>query len=153
MAPSSMKIEFHDKNDLKQACYEAALDITHYIEHLEGIARRCEKNFPEVSAGLHGTADGLKQYLRGVDGEWRTKGNEMLRAELTGPQYESHAWAYEFCRDPRGAVLIMGCLAAIAATRPDLTFWQALAAARDKLGDLQPLVEELLASSPLRKPQ
>jgi hypothetical protein len=150
MAPSSMKIEFHDKNDLKQACYEATVDLTLYIAHLEDIAQRAAKFFPEVAAGLRGSADGLKQYLRGVDGEWRTPGNEALRKTLSGPQFEVHLWAYEFCRDPRGAVLIMGCLAAVAEAKPELTFWQALNEARGKLGDLQPLVEALLESSPRR---
>jgi hypothetical protein len=147
---SSMTIEFSDKADLRQACYEATVDLTRYIAHLEGIAARAEKHFPEVAAGLRGTAAGFKQYLRGVDGEWHTSGNDWAHEHLSGPNFVEHMWAYEFCRDPRAAMLLMGCIAGVASAKPDLTFWQVLGLARIKLSDMEPLIEQLLASSPRR---
>jgi hypothetical protein len=147
---SSMKIEFSEKDDLRQACYEATVDLVRYTTHLEGIAQRCEKHFPEVAAGLRGTVAGIGQYLQGVEGKWRTLANEHARAALSGPDFAEHMWAYEFCRDPRAALLLMGSLAGVASAKPDLTFWQALTLARVKLGDMQPLIEQLLASSPRR---
>lgn len=150
MEASSMKIEFTEKADLKQACYEASVDITRYVEHLKGIADRCEKHFPEVAAGLRGTAAGIAQHLRGVDGDWRTPQMEQVREVLTGPLFAEHMWAYEFCRDPRGALMLMGCLAGIASAKPEITFMQALTLARVKIENLQPLIEQLLASSPSR---
>jgi hypothetical protein len=153
MTPSSMVAKFTRKEDLKQACYEATLDLNLYIVHLEDIARRSEENFPEIAAGLRGTTAGIAQYLRGVDGEWRTRANVDLHEYLSQPDFLEHMWAYEFCRDPRAATMLMGCLAAVACSKPDLNFWEALRVAKVKLMDFEPLIEQLLASSPLRKPQ
>jgi len=151
--PNSMVIEFCDKNDLDYACYSATLDITLYITHLAGIAKRCEKNFPEVAEGLRGTADGLKQHLQGVDGEWRTPSTEGMREILSTDSFKDFRWSYEFCRDPRAAQLLVGCCVAIAGAKPEMTFWEVLTLARGKLSTMEPLIERLLASSPLRKPQ
>jgi hypothetical protein len=148
---SSMKIEFHEQADIVQACYEASVDIVRYVDHLKNIAERCEEHFPEIAAGLRGSAAGIAQYLRGVDGGWETQANVDLRGALSLPDFKEHMWAYEFCRNPRCAVVLMGCLAATAAAKPNLTFWEALAESRAKMSDLQPLIEKLLASSPMRR--
>lgn len=150
--PSSAKIEFTRREDLQQACYEASVDVLVYVEHIRDIARRCEKTFPEVAEGLRGTAAGLAQYMRGVDGEWRTMSTEALHEIFTerGP-FKDYLWAYEFCRDPRAALLLMGNLAAVASAKQELTFWQALEESRSKLSDWEPLIAKLLESSPLRR--
>jgi len=150
MSPSSMKIEFREQADLKQACYEATVDLVRYIEHLKGIAARCRKNFPEVANGLEGSAHGIGQYLRGVDGSWKSRMSEDLKGLLQTPDFESHLWAYEFSRDPRCALLLLGGMAAVASVQPELRFWDTLAETRKRLSNLEPLIERLLASSPLR---
>lgn len=145
-----MVMKFTRKDDLRQACYEATIDLTHYTEHLKGIADRCEENFPEVAECLRGTAAGIGKYFRGIDGEWVTAANEQLRADLSTPEFHDHLWAYEFCRDPRAALLLFGNMVGIAAAKPDLTFWETLKASRTKLSDMAPLIEKLLGTSPLR---
>ena len=147
---SSMKIEFTDKADLKQACYEATLDLVRYITHIRGIAERAQEHFPEVAAGLQGSADGIAKYLRGIDGEWQTRTTEQLHDVLDTEQFRVHMWAYEYCRDPRGALLLIGTLAGVASVEPDAPFWKVLAEARVRLSHLEPLIEQLLASSPRR---
>jgi hypothetical protein len=148
-----MKMKFTDEEDLKQACYEAAVDLVPYIDHIMSIAQRAKENFPEVANGLEGAAAGITQHLRGLDGKWKTSMNEGLHAVLARPEFEDHAWAYEFCRDPRGAVMLMGALAAFCAAKPESTFWEALKDARESLSRFEPLIQSLLNSSPLRKPQ
>lgn len=150
---SSMVVEFTRKEDLEQACYEATVDITRYIAHLDGIAFRCEENFPEVAAGLRGSAAGIGQYLKGIDGEWKTWMNSELHKVLSRPEFEDHLWAYEFCRDPRAALMLIGAMAAVASAKEDLTFWEVLKVARGKFSDMEPLIEQLLGSSPMRKKQ
>lgn len=147
---SSMVAEFTRAEDIKQACYEATVDITVYMGHLENIAKRCENNFPEIAAGLRGTAAGIGQNLHGVTGEWRTPANEDLRAAVSLEDFHEHMWAYEFSRDPRGGVVLLGCMAAVAAAKPDLNFWEVMKIARVKLSDMEPLIEQLLQSSPRR---
>jgi hypothetical protein len=147
-----MKIEFRDPSDLQQACYEATVDLTVYITHLKDIARRCEKNFPEVAEGLRGTAAGIGRYLRGVDGKWFTDANLQQALVLRKEDFHNHLWAYEFSRDPRAASILLGCMAAISTAKPDLTFYEALDESRLKLSNLEPLIEQLLASSPARQP-
>ena len=147
---SSMVAKFTHKEDLKQACYEATVDITFFIGHLENIAKRCEENFPEIAAGLRGSAAGIGQYLRGLDGEWITAANLDLSTALERENFHEQLWAYEFSRDPRGGVMLLGCMAAIASAKPDLTFWEVMRAARIKLMDFEPLIEQLLKSSPRR---
>lgn len=152
--PSSMKIKFTDAQDLRQACYEATLDLNLYISHLKTIAQRCREHFPEVAEGLEGSASGIGQYLKGIDGQWITEANVNLRTVLTEGDFRNHLWAYEFSRDPRAGLMLLGCMAAVAAAKPEVTFWQAMDLSREKLSNLAPLIENLLASSPLRsRPQ
>lgn len=143
-------IEFTRQEDLKQACYEATLDLQLYIAHIMDLVGRSQKYFPEVAAGLHGSASGIGQYLRGIDGDWKTAATEDLHKILSDDRFRDHQWAYEFCRDPRCALILFGWMAAVAAAKPELTFWEVLGQAREKLGDMAPLIENLLASSPRR---
>jgi hypothetical protein len=146
-----MVIEFSRQEDIKQACYEATVDLSTFVIHLHNIAKRCEKNFPEIAAGLRGSADGIMHYLEGIEGTVpRTRSIEELRTTLNQPDFLNHLWAYDFCRDPRGALLIFGCMCAYAAAKPSMTFWEALAEARGKMETFEAVIEKLLASSPRR---
>lgn len=147
---SSMVIEFTRKEDLEQACYEVTLDLNLYINHLLGIAERCEKHFPEVAHGLRGSAAGIGQYLRGIDGDWKHGSQEKIRETLAEPEFCDQLWAYEFARDPQAGLILLGAMMGIAAAKPYLTFYETLVAARTKMMDFAPLIEELLNSSPRR---
>lgn len=148
---TSMVHEFKRPEDLEQACYEARVDLSVFIGHINDIAARCRAHFPEVADGLNGSAAGMARYLKGLEGKWVTSANNDLHEVLQQPEFSSHMWAYEFTRDPRAGVMLMGTMAAIASVKPELTFWQALAEARGKLSDWEPLIEQLLAFSPQRK--
>lgn len=147
---SSAVIEFSRLEDLKQACYEATVDLNLYLAHLENIAKRCEKNFPETATAIRGCAHGIAQNLHGIDGEWVAGSLEEMRDTLSREEFLNHLWAYNFARDPRAALMLMGSMMAVASVNPELTFWQVLSLARSKLMDLEPLIEQLLKSSPMR---
>jgi hypothetical protein len=128
---SSMKMEFTEQKDVKQALHEVEIDLRVFRNHIAGFARRMRKNFPETAAGLDGTASALSKLSLGLDGEWRTLGNEELRKRLNSPNFGVHMWVYQLTRDPSMAVALLGVLTAIAASDPQLPFFDVLIEAKE----------------------
>ncbi len=127
---SSMKMEFTEQKDVKQALHEVEIDLRVFRNHIAGFARRMKKHFPEIAAGLDGTASALAKLSVGLDGEWRTMANEELRQRLSDPNFAAHMWVYELTRDPAMGVILIGIMTAIAAADPGLPFFDVLIEAK-----------------------